>query len=948
MAYGPFGFDGGLFDSVLFNTTGANLSENVGAIGESLSVSENVNKSLSENIGAISSILASTLSAFPSLTENLSITESITAHLFSEGGTYNTALSESVGLISESVYAHAVFATSLTANLGSITESLGAHINISYSVSESSISISNSLAALLYPRPLLLESLAITTVLALSVHLSVALNESAIYIGESLGLATQEADVSESLGPISNTLASLVHFHAPLSENIGAITNSITGIRNSPISLIESLVITEHITAAPFLENLTENLPITENVATIHGFAPALALSRYTTWGGQALTKLALSRYCTYIQLLPTLCMSRYSIGTVQTLALSRYATSNQITTFCKSRYNTYPAAVVGADPSNPTIAVSPYQVAITQNIAATDPDSGEYLDQMTFTILNPITGDTIDLSGIPYEFTIDFSESNPTTWTLSIMDPYGEYTPMSLWSSLAGIMNEQPFGPDGENPDAPNIYKGVLYPTITSPLVVKQLVVTATIGGHPWSFTGVGTAWTHTRDWQTKYFNFVWKGTDMSILLNLENQSMQTIRSNRRNSISKASAVLQQIFTQYHVEYDLSNFVLDDYTIPVMHRANGIPHDWCVQIISALLYEWKMVGGKTFTPYLPVPVPRGAAAYAFIPSTNTTLSGQNNAYTYDPASVTPGFIYDFSKMRVYSETADGSMMAMYNRVIAIRAAEANGTDAYTVNVFDFGDSYSQSFSPPLSFVSYIPTAQNNGFFSNFLYYKQGALIATREITSGSVNYGIQMSGGGVIIGADMVKFTWGVLPGGFVGIGAPGKIEFHGTAQMDPSTWSSGPSAGNPQYGVRQANGTWGVPVDQGPDQPAPELRVFSENLALINQYGLRPIEVPASPLIPNKPVLQVFANRMLYRLGRQAQKLSQKFPLNPFIESGTIIREIDESLGTTRNNEIAVPGSALTRDLVVVGGQHRFSNTPENRYTSLWGNQYVNYNGE
>lgn len=706
-----------------------------------------------------------------------------------------------------------------------------------------------------------------------------------------------------------------------MSEILG-VSGSISAGGDSNQGVSDSISISSSITATgghhEYVEPpLTETpITITDSITGNITYSPFVfhkLISRYAIYL-EPIDIAVKSRYRLLGELFST-CRSSYSTRCLQIGCVTRYSLqSTPMYSAAPSRYHVYPAAVIGADPSQPLIPVSPYHVAITQNIPAVD-------DEITFKIINPINGQIKDLSGIPYQFTIDFGESTATTWSLSIVDPFGEFCPLNKWSTWASIMDERPFGMGGADPDLPNIVKGVLYPTKVRPQLKKQLVVEATIGGHKWTFTGIGTSWSHTRDWQSRYFNFVWKGTDFSILLNKENQSMQTIRSNSRYGIHKSAEALREILTQYGLQSDLSKFT-DNWVIPVMHRSNGNPQDWVSSILQAMCYEWKMVGGTVFTPYLPCNVPQGQAASSFVdPTTGQSVSGQNNVYMYDANSNIPNFTHEFDKMRVYNESYEGSLMAIYNRVIAIRAAEGNGSEAYKETVFEFGDQYTVSFNPPLSFVSYVATAQNNGFFSNFKYYRGSELIAVREATAGAIGYGSSLTDSGVIYGATSVKFTWGVLPGGFIGTGAPGAIEFHGTVQVEPTIW------GGAQYGLA---------IDQGPDNPAPEMRVFSENLNLIKQYGLRPIEVPASPLIPTKALLQVFANRMLYRLSRQSRKGTYKIPLNPFIEAGTLIREKDLSLGATF-------GTPLVRDRIVTGGSHSFSNVPSERYTTYYGNEYV-----
>src|ERR1017187_10003863 len=586
-------------------------------------------------------------------------------------------------------------------------------------------------------------------------------------------------------------------------------------------------------------------------------------------------------------------------------------------------------------DPTNSSNINNPFQVTTNFNIP-------QLYDNISFQVIQGLgAGSRIlaDLSGIPHQFVVNMTESQPITWSLDLIDRFGTYFPINQRSdAFPNVLDEKPFGQaggEGGQLDEPNIGPhGVIYPTVVQVDLVKFLNVIAKVGGQQWNFMGCGTAWTTHREFgDPSVFHMSWKGTDLSIQLKKENQNLQTIRSTR-GPITYAAQALTEMLGKYGVKFDLNAFLADDFVIPVMHRQNGVPLDWIVQIISSLCYEWKMVGGRIFTPYMPVPVPVGEMAGGILDyaTGQNTVYGQN-VVAFDPLTVTPGFVHDFSKMSVFSEDYEGSMMSMYNRIIAIRAA--TGTNSYTVNVFDFGDKYSCSFSPALSGVTWIVSAANNGFFSNFKFYKGETLIATRDITIGSVNYGIQDFGGGIIQGADSVKFTWGVLPGGFIGLGAPGTITFHGTMTIDSGTW--GASGG---YG-----GYVGPALDQGPDNPVPQLRAFAENLDLIHQYGLRPIEVPASPLFPNLKVLQAFANRMLFRLSRQARKATYKIPLNPFIEPGTIIEEIDMSIATPLTMPalpILAPYPSVKRYRVVTSCSHSFSNDPANRYTIYSGNDY------
>lgn len=591
------------------------------------------------------------------------------------------------------------------------------------------------------------------------------------------------------------------------------------------------------------------------------------------------------------------------------------YPSYSSIQQWIKQSFVTYgsvnPAKEVGGDTRGP------FKAAIIDNVPHANDGPPE------FRIGNAKTGVYTDLTGIPYHFILNMNESQATTWSLSIADKFGEYSPLKVGSAYSNLMDEKPFGPAGAYTN--QSYGSSAYPTQVGMAVaqsdsagsggssqeqinqnvtkvsldvVKELFVTANVGLKPWHFRGIGTSFTSNRNWQEKIFNFAWKGTDYSILANKENQNMQTVRSGGMLGTRTALSVLTEILNTYGLRHDLSRFVSDDFVIPFMNRMNGVPHDWITQILQCLLYEWHMDNGITFTPYLAGP-----------------LSG-NAPYIYDQLSASPNFSHTFHEMAIAEETYEASLQAIYNQVIGVRAAQG-GTKKYEVECFEFGDTYSCSFNPPLSCVSHRPEFANNGFFSNFKFYKGDQLVAVQDVTSGSANYGLNVLNSGILVGITSVTFTWGVLPGGFIGLGAPGRISFSGVEEGDDGVLI-------------------GSNIDQGPSNPAPQLRAFSENRALINAYGLRPIELSASSLIPSQFVLQKFVDRMLYKLSRQARKGTYKIPLNPFIKPGSVIREVDISLGPT----ILEP---LIRDRVVQSCTHSFCDNPANRYTVYTGFEYV-----
>jgi hypothetical protein len=597
-----------------------------------------------------------------------------------------------------------------------------------------------------------------------------------------------------------------------------------------------------------------------------------------------------------------------------------RFLCYDSVNQYLKTRNLTYDAV---NPPKTALDTLPPFYGAISTNNKEYD------LDAPTIKIGNPKTGQYTDISGIPYQFVVSMSESQPSNWTLYIYDK-GKYSPLKIGSIYQDLMDEKPFGPSGpwQNSAYP---QGLYYPpsanysAISSDSdpgnsssetqqteyitqvrldIVKEMSFTSYVGRKPWTFRGIGTKFTHNRDWVKKAFEFQWSGQDYSILLNKENQNMQTIRSGGNSPLGHTFySAVQQMLSTYGVRHDLSALTLpgNNHQIPFMNRTKGKPMDWIYQILNAVLLEWHMENGIIFKPYMPVP-----------------LMG-TKPYIYDMDSVSPHFVYDLSQVICYDETISGEMNNMYNLIVAIRAAQGGG-QKYEVEAFNFGDSYSVSFNPPLSGISYRPIYANNGRFSDFKFYRGDKLVAVTDVTSGSINWGQNVLSGGMLVGIDRVDFTWGVLPGGFIGLGAPGKIQFTGTPEPDDKSWGGS---------------LFGTAVDQGPANPAPQLRAFAENRNLIYKYGLRSIEISASSLLPHLGALQEFAHRMLFKMSRNARSISRKVALNPEIRPGSIIREIDYTLGS-----LAVP---FVRDVVVNTCSHSFSDEPQNRYTTYAGNEYT-----
>lgn len=478
------------------------------------------------------------------------------------------------------------------------------------------------------------------------------------------------------------------------------------------------------------------------------------------------------------------------------------------------------------------------------------------------------------DIGCIPYQFTINMSESQPTTWALSIMDPFGNNSPLRN-----NLMDEKPGSLPGPYYVPPTPPGGIPVPAPTWPTPVKTLTVNVKWGGLAWSFSGIPQSWSHTRNWENRYFSFCWKGTDHSVKLNRDNQTMRTVR--RQSALS----VMKEILNNYGVQYNLSNWnSSEDFVIPVMHRQSGNPMEWLTQILGVRMMEWRMEYGRVFTPYYP---PSGASS--------------------------PSFTHDFEKMEMLEESYEASAQAVINKVVVLRAVESSGFQAFA-DVFEFKAGYTVSFPTPISMGYYNVVYANEGIFCNFHWMRNGEIIASREVLSGLApdGGGYTYGGAGSIIDCDSVEFEWHIAPRQGVITGSPGRIEFHGIQKVDDNSW------GEPQIlGGGSIN------------DPAPWTRAISQNINSQHKYGIRQIELQANPLIPTSAVAQVYADRYIFRVSQQARFATYRLPLNLYIVPGCIIYEIDDMLG-------------LSRRRIVTSATHNLSNDPGNRYTSFTGVDY------
>lgn len=434
----------------------------------------------------------------------------------------------------------------------------------------------------------------------------------------------------------------------------------------------------------------------------------------------------------------------------------------------------------------------------------------------------------TADLTGAPSVLQVTHNENAATQWTIPIEDSTGFYHPKKA-GPWFGVLDDQAFD--------------------SLDNIAKTLRAQITWGGYPYQLIGVPTRYGHSRNGAPR-FSFGWSGIDISAKLYRRAQTMQTVRSSR-GAVKTNKQALASIFSQYGIRYDLAD--LREIPINFQHRQDGRAGDWMQALLDATMAAWT-VEGDSIRCYQP----------AFSGPVKWTYG--DDAY-------------------IREDQLEGDVEQIVNHVTVRRAAEAStappqgdDTKENAIKMFNFGNSYSQSFNPPLNGVRWEVTG--DGVVSDLICRdKNGlvfAVISPRE--GGNIAYPVHLlnAGGSNIRGLASISWTWGA------------------SSPLVPNTVSG--AAGSITFFGNQGHNPVGL-VTQEYDEVYTVEALDSESIA---KYGEWPIELRPNPLFMRSEDAQWFADEYIRRKAWDSDPQTFRVNLNLALRVGDRVRIVDAVLGT------------------------------------------------
>lgn len=468
------------------------------------------------------------------------------------------------------------------------------------------------------------------------------------------------------------------------------------------------------------------------------------------------------------------------------------------------------------AQPQDVTAGVSQYEAAWT---------GSEAEPQLQITL----TAGGQDLEGAPSGLQITHNESAAARWQLTIMDSTGKYHPHKNGGDWEGVMDAQAF-------DA-------------NDTVTKTFNAAITYAGHNYRFVGVPDAYGHARSWQSRAFDFVWSGIDLSARLFRKAQRLETIRAEREERLTQID-LLNDLLPRYVGSYSLIG--LPPVRVRLQHRQDIRGGDGMQALLDLTMAQWRM-RGNTLVCWQP-----GAAG---------------RTWRYEGDAI------------MYEDSLQAQTGQIVNKVIVRRAVEGGkvqgntrdsdetGTALYTFGV------QTESFSPPVNALQWRVTGGGN-ISDVICRNSQGIIVSVLSATVPAL-WPTHLVGAAPHNVAS-VEYTWGAPPG-VLAAGASGTIRFFGA----PTDHAEVLPPGEPEPPAY---------VVEMPSTDYPHDRATASQ----GKYGLRVHELSPNPLLYGEEEAALWASAFLDRNCEPPDPLTCRVPLNLAMEVGDWVVIEDQVLGT------------------------------------------------
>lgn len=441
------------------------------------------------------------------------------------------------------------------------------------------------------------------------------------------------------------------------------------------------------------------------------------------------------------------------------------------------------------------------------------------------------------DLGDAPSGLQITHNESAASRWQLTLMDSTGKYHPKKAGGDWEGVMTAEAFG-EGD-------------------AITKTLGVTLVQAGYTYTFVGVPDSYGHARSFQSRAFDFVWSGTDLSVKLFRRFQRLDTIRAERTERLTQID-MLDDLLPRYVDSYRLH---LTPVRVALQHRQDIRGGDGMQALLDLTMAQWRMDGGQLVC--------------------------------YEPGAGGQTWRYN-SEALVYEDQLQAQASQVVNKVTIRRAVEGGraatrgetgGKEATAL--YDFGQQ-TESFNPPINGLQWRTTGA--GLVTDIICRnKEGNIVSVLAPNPLSNQVWPQHLLGAAGNNVASITYTWGQPNPNVTATAAAGTVQWFGNEIPHVDVAPPGDPE-PPAYTVV-------MPSDEYPHAAAS---------ASQDKYGVIPVEMSPNPLLYGVEEAAEWARRYLDRNCVPPDPQSCRVPLNLAMAVGDWVEITDDTLGIVERRYI------------------------------------------